>query len=123
MLAERDGDVLGGADRDHARQRHPAARELAEADRESAHHDDPQHLRAASLEERLDRHLQVRTVPQLEQASDDRQPARILAEVLTQAPSCLVLGRWGVALRPGVELLDRAGKLLRLHAVHACSRG
>lgn len=114
MLAERDGDVLGGPDRDRARQRHPAASQLAEADRVAAHHDDPHDLGTASTEG-LDRDLQIRAVPQLERAPDDRQPSRILAEVLAQAPPCLVFGCRRVTLRPGVELLDRACELLGLH--------
>lgn len=43
--------------------------------------------------------------------------------MLAQASPGFVLGLGRVALRPGIELLDRGGELLRFHGAHARSSG
>ena len=85
VLAERHGHVLNGAQLElespvrsphQLRQPCPVALDDRQAD----------HLNLAPGSPRIDRHLEVGPVPGSERAGDDRQIARVAAEMIMQAP-------------------------------------
>jgi hypothetical protein len=115
-LAERDGDVLGCADADRRAEQLPATGQLDEPDLDAGERREPEELRLAPVEEDVDRDLEVRTVPRLQRAGDDRQVRRIGVEVLAQPLAQLRLGPRRVTLGPVGEPLDRVSELLGVPA-------